>query len=158
MTRFHVGQLVAATASEHIVGVNAMWGGPVSLASSSQHEVFDADGISLIASALVVSAQVGVNAASRISALGGSRVLVIGDGIIGASGRLPRSRAATRSCSSAGTRSASSVSAIMGCAPSTVLATTSRVSRIGNRYLPLTQCTATFRSATTSTRFSNERD
>lgn len=91
VTRFHVGQLVAATASEHLVGVNALWGGHVSLASSADHEVFAADGISPIASALLVSAQVGVNAASRISAQEGSRVLVIGDGIIGASGALAAS-------------------------------------------------------------------
>jgi threonine dehydrogenase-like Zn-dependent dehydrogenase len=50
--------------------------------------VFDAEGIPPNRSALLVSAQVGYNAASRLQLDAGARVLVVGDGIIGSSGAL----------------------------------------------------------------------
>jgi 2-desacetyl-2-hydroxyethyl bacteriochlorophyllide A dehydrogenase len=83
-----VGQLVAATASTGIVGAEAQWGGHAEIIASVDTEVFDATDVPPLTSAFLVSAQVGYNAASRIRADRGAVVLVIGDGIIGASAAL----------------------------------------------------------------------
>jgi 2-desacetyl-2-hydroxyethyl bacteriochlorophyllide A dehydrogenase len=82
------GQRVAATRSVGLAGAAAHWGAHLAVASSPQEEVFDAEGVDPVAASLFVSAQVGVNAASRITAPAGARVMVIGDGIIGSSGAL----------------------------------------------------------------------
>jgi bacteriochlorophyllide a dehydrogenase len=85
---FVVGQQVATTASLPFTEADAGWGGHAALAVSFEHEVFDGTGIPPLRSSLLVSAQVGVNAASRITAPPGSAVVVIGDGIIGSSAAL----------------------------------------------------------------------
>ena len=82
---FAIGQLVGATASTGLVGASPAWGGHAALVASVQDEVFDATDIDPLASAFLVSAQVGYNAASRIVAPPGAAVMVIGDGIIGSS-------------------------------------------------------------------------
>jgi 2-desacetyl-2-hydroxyethyl bacteriochlorophyllide A dehydrogenase len=82
------GRRVAATRSVGLAGAAAHWGAHLAVAPSPQDEVFDAEGVDPVAASLFVSAQVGVNAASRISAAPGARVMVIGDGIIGSSGAL----------------------------------------------------------------------
>jgi len=82
------GQRVAATRSVGLVGAAPHWGAHLAVAPSPRDEVFDAEGVDPVAAALFVSAQVGVNAASRITAPAGSRVMVIGDGVIGSSGAL----------------------------------------------------------------------
>lgn len=83
-----VGQLVAATYSRGLMDVESASGAHTSLGITPAHEVFDATGVDPAAASLLVSAQVGFNAASRISSAKGSRVVVVGDGIIGASGAL----------------------------------------------------------------------
>jgi bacteriochlorophyllide a dehydrogenase len=83
-----VGQQVVATASLPFTEADAGWGGHAALAVSVEHEVFDGTGIPPLRSSLLVSAQVGVNAASRITAPPGSAVVVVGDGIIGSSAAL----------------------------------------------------------------------
>jgi 2-desacetyl-2-hydroxyethyl bacteriochlorophyllide A dehydrogenase len=88
VTDLAVGDAVVALKSRGFRSVASKWGSHVSLAASARDQVYSAAGIDPRASALVVSAQVGVNAASRIVADARSRVLVIGDGIIGASGAL----------------------------------------------------------------------
>jgi 2-desacetyl-2-hydroxyethyl bacteriochlorophyllide A dehydrogenase len=88
VTSVEVGQLVAATATTGIVDVDAQWGGHAALVASVDTEVFDATGIDPLSSAFLVSAQVGYNAASRVRAEPGAVVLVVGDGIIGASAAL----------------------------------------------------------------------
>ncbi|GAA4852411.1 hypothetical protein GCM10023221_35180 [Luteimicrobium xylanilyticum] len=85
---FEVGQTVAATESLPYVGATAAWGGHVARAASATHEVFDVEGVDPVAASLFVTAQVGVNAASRILEPQGRRVVVVGDGIIGASSAL----------------------------------------------------------------------
>jgi 3-hydroxyethyl bacteriochlorophyllide a dehydrogenase len=82
------GRRVAATRSVGLVGAAPHWGAHLAVAPSPRDEVFDAEGVDPVAASLFVSAQVGVNAASRITAAPGSRVMVIGDGIIGSSGAL----------------------------------------------------------------------
>jgi 2-desacetyl-2-hydroxyethyl bacteriochlorophyllide A dehydrogenase len=82
-----VGQQVVATSSQQFTDACAAWGGHVSLAVSDRDEVFDATGIVPERASLIVSGQVGFNAASRILA-GPGRVVVYGDGIIGLSGAL----------------------------------------------------------------------
>ncbi len=79
------GQLVAATSSLPFVDATAGWGGHVQRASSPAAEVFDIADVDPIAASLLVTAQVGVNAASRITDQANRRVLVVGDGIIGSS-------------------------------------------------------------------------
>lgn len=83
-----VGQQVFATASVNFSDTTAGWGAHSSYAICEDFEVFDATGIPPERSAFGVVAQVGVNAASRISGDAGDRILVIGDGVIGASGAL----------------------------------------------------------------------
>jgi D-arabinose 1-dehydrogenase-like Zn-dependent alcohol dehydrogenase len=70
------------------VDVASFWGTHASMVVCELGEVFDAEGIPPHRSALLVSAQVGYNAASRLRLDVGSRVLVVGDGIIGSSGAL----------------------------------------------------------------------
>ena len=82
------GHRVAATRSVGLVEVAPHWGAHLAVAASPRDEVFDAEGVDPVAASLFVSAQVGVNAASRIAAPPGARVMVIGDGIIGSSGAL----------------------------------------------------------------------
>ena len=83
-----VGQEVFATASINYLEATSGWGAHTSYGISEDFEVFDATGIPPERSAFSVVAQVGFNAASRIIANPGDRVLVIGDGVIGASGAL----------------------------------------------------------------------
>jgi 2-desacetyl-2-hydroxyethyl bacteriochlorophyllide A dehydrogenase len=83
-----VGQQVFATASINYADATAGWGAHTSYGISEDFEVFDATGIPPERSAFGVVAQVGFNAASRIIANPADRVLVIGDGVIGASGAL----------------------------------------------------------------------
>jgi bacteriochlorophyllide a dehydrogenase len=83
-----VGQEVVATASLPFAEADAGWGAHAALAVSSEHEVFDGTGIPPLRSTLLVSAQVGVNAASRITAPAGAAIVVVGDGIIGSSAAL----------------------------------------------------------------------
>ena len=87
VTAFEPGQAVAVTSSTGLLDVSG-WGGHVALAAAHESEVLDAEGVDAQAAALVVVAQVGVNAVSRIVAPLGARVAVIGDGVGGASGAL----------------------------------------------------------------------
>jgi bacteriochlorophyllide a dehydrogenase len=86
--RIKVGQQVVTTASLPFTEADAGWGGHAALAVSVEHEVFDGTDIPPLRSSLLVSAQVGVNAASRITAPSGSAIVVVGDGIIGSSAAL----------------------------------------------------------------------
>lgn len=83
---FELGQEVVATASRDFVDACSAWGGHVSLAYSDCGEVYSADGLNPERASLFISGQVGVNAASRVPH--DQRVVVYGDGIIGASGAL----------------------------------------------------------------------
>ncbi|CAB4771488.1 unannotated protein [freshwater metagenome] len=83
-----VGQQVFATASVNYTDATAGWGAHTSFGICEDFEVFDATGIPPERSAFGVVAQVGFNAASRIVGNPGDRILVIGDGVIGASGAL----------------------------------------------------------------------
>ena len=88
VTNVKVGQQVFATASVNYLDATAGWGAHTSFGISEDFEVFDATGIPPERSAFGVVAQVGFNAASRIVGNLGDRILVIGDGVIGASGAL----------------------------------------------------------------------
>ncbi len=88
VTNVKVGQQVFATASVNYVDANGGWGAHTSFGICEDFEVFDATGIPPERSAFGVVAQVGFNAASRIVGNPGDRILVIGDGVIGASGAL----------------------------------------------------------------------
>jgi len=88
VTNVKVGQQVFATASVNYADANAGWGAHTSFGICEEFEVFDATGIPPERSAFGVVAQVGFNAASRIVGNPGDRILVIGDGVIGASGAL----------------------------------------------------------------------
>jgi bacteriochlorophyllide a dehydrogenase len=83
-----IGQRVAATRGAGLQGVESAWGAHTALGLSPAREVYDATDIDAAAGSLFVSAQVGVNAAARISSAKGARVVVVGDGIIGASAAL----------------------------------------------------------------------
>ncbi len=85
---FAVGQLVAATRGTGLQGLECASGAHIALGISPALEVYDATGVDPAAGSLFVSAQVGVNAASRVSSARGRRVVVVGDGIIGASAAL----------------------------------------------------------------------
>lgn len=82
------GDVVFATSSRDFVGVAAGWGSHAAWAVSEEKEVFPAQGVPRASGALAVSIQVGVNAASRLSRPEEHRVLVVGDGVIGASAAL----------------------------------------------------------------------
>jgi 2-desacetyl-2-hydroxyethyl bacteriochlorophyllide A dehydrogenase len=88
VTNVKVGQQVFATASVNYKDATAGWGAHTSFGICEDFEVFDATGIPPERSAFGVVAQVGFNAASRIVGNPGDRILVIGDGVIGASGAL----------------------------------------------------------------------
>ena len=88
VTNVKVGQQVFATASVNYTDATAGWGAHTSFGICEDFEVFDATGIPPERSAFGVVAQVGFNAASRIVGNPGDRILVIGDGVIGASGAL----------------------------------------------------------------------
>jgi 2-desacetyl-2-hydroxyethyl bacteriochlorophyllide A dehydrogenase len=88
VTNVKVGQEVFATASVNYLDATAGWGAHTSYGICEDFEVFDATGIPPARAAFGVVAQVGFNAASRIIANPGDHVLVIGDGVIGASGAL----------------------------------------------------------------------
>jgi 2-desacetyl-2-hydroxyethyl bacteriochlorophyllide A dehydrogenase len=88
VTNVKIGQQVFATASVNYLEAAAGWGAHTSFGICEDFEVFDATGIPPERSAFGVVAQVGFNAASRIVGDVGDRVLVIGDGVIGASGAL----------------------------------------------------------------------
>ncbi|MHB8624800.1 MAG: zinc-binding dehydrogenase [Aggregatilineales bacterium] len=84
VTTFQVGQRVAATRSEWNGAVHPQSGAHIALANTAIEEVYalpsSVDAVE--ASALVV-AQVGYNAANRLSLQTGNWVLVYGDGLIG---------------------------------------------------------------------------
>jgi 3-hydroxyethyl bacteriochlorophyllide a dehydrogenase len=82
-----VGQHVVATNSLDFVGARAAWGAHAGLGVSRATDVYDATGIDLHRAAFLVVAQVGVNAAARITLAGGP-VTVYGDGVIGTSAAL----------------------------------------------------------------------
>ncbi len=82
-----VGQQVVATNSRDFVGARAAWGAHTGLGVSRAADVYDATGIDPHRAAFLVVAQVGVNAASRITLTGGP-VTVYGDGVIGTSAAL----------------------------------------------------------------------
>lgn len=88
VTNFEVGQSVFATASINFLDATSGWGAHTSVGICEEFEVFDATGIPVERSAFGVVAQVGFNAASRIIGNPGDGVLIIGDGVIGASGAL----------------------------------------------------------------------
>lgn len=88
VTGLELGQPVFVTRSEPWAEVAASWGGHATLAVSPADEVYDADGVPPARAALTVTAQVGWNAASRLTLPDGAPVVVFGDGIIGASGAL----------------------------------------------------------------------
>jgi 2-desacetyl-2-hydroxyethyl bacteriochlorophyllide A dehydrogenase len=83
-----VGDLVFATSSRDFADASAGWGAHASWAISEAREVFPAYEVPRNSGSLTVSLQVGVNAASRILRPQEERVLVVGDGIIGASAAL----------------------------------------------------------------------
>jgi 3-hydroxyethyl bacteriochlorophyllide a dehydrogenase len=82
-----VGQQVVATNSRDFVGARAAWGGHTGLGVTRAADVYDATGLDPQRAAFVVVAQVGVNAAARITLLDGP-VTVYGDGVIGTSAAL----------------------------------------------------------------------
>jgi bacteriochlorophyllide a dehydrogenase len=85
---FQVGQQVVATTAAGLEGVLAASGGHLADAVSPVSEVFDATGIDPRAASLFVCGQVGLNAASRLTIPAQARVVIVGDGIIGASAAL----------------------------------------------------------------------
>jgi len=85
---FDVGQRVVATTAVGLDGVTAGSGGHLADAVSPISEVYDATGIDPAAASLFICGQVGFNAASRVTAAARSRVVVLGDGVIGASAAL----------------------------------------------------------------------
>lgn len=88
VTAVEVGQSVVATRSVDFGNAHCSSGAHASRAVCAEQDTYDATGIDPRRAAFVVVAQVGVNAASRINGDPGDRVLVIGDGVIGASGAL----------------------------------------------------------------------
>jgi 2-desacetyl-2-hydroxyethyl bacteriochlorophyllide A dehydrogenase len=82
---FRVGQRVVATTGLGFVDVGSGRGGHSSRSISNAADVYDAEGLPPERSAFVVVAQVGYNAASRLLLEAGAHVLVVGDGVIGAS-------------------------------------------------------------------------
>ncbi len=88
VTGFQIGQSVAVTRARECEGVASAWGTHASRVVAEVNEVYDAPEIPPARAAFLVSAQVGYNAASRLQADAGARVLVMGDGIIGASAAL----------------------------------------------------------------------
>jgi 2-desacetyl-2-hydroxyethyl bacteriochlorophyllide A dehydrogenase len=88
VTSVRPGDRVVALFSRDFDGHSAAWGGHTALGVSPESEVYAADGVDPLAASLVVSAQVGFNAASRLTLGPGSRVVVFGDGVIGSSAAL----------------------------------------------------------------------
>jgi len=82
-----VGQQVVATNSYDYIGARAAWGAHTGLGICRAADVYDATGIDAHRAAFLVVAQVGVNAASRITLPDGP-VTVYGDGVIGTSAAL----------------------------------------------------------------------
>jgi len=82
-----VGQQVVATNSRDFVGARAAWGAHTGRGVCRSADVYDATGIDPHRAAFLVVAQVGVNAASRITLTSGP-VTVYGDGVIGTSAAL----------------------------------------------------------------------
>lgn len=87
-SELQVGQSVVVLQAQAPVGFAAVWGCHAASVTASSENVFDATGVPELSAALIVSAQVGFNAASRVAAASGSEIAVIGDGIIGASAAL----------------------------------------------------------------------
>jgi 2-desacetyl-2-hydroxyethyl bacteriochlorophyllide A dehydrogenase len=85
---FRVGQRVAAIKARAFGDVESFWGTHASMAVCDVDDIFDAEDVPAPRAALLVSAQVGYNAAARLDLAAGARVLVVGDGIIGSSGAL----------------------------------------------------------------------
>lgn len=83
-----VGQEVATIAGSAGPDAGSAWGTYASRVVASAADVYDATGIPPERAAFLVSAQVGYNGASRLLLPAASRVVVIGDGIIGASAAL----------------------------------------------------------------------
>jgi 2-desacetyl-2-hydroxyethyl bacteriochlorophyllide A dehydrogenase len=79
-----LGERVVATRSVLGGKTVAMWGAHIAAANSSASEVYRLpEGIPDVDAAAVVVAQVGYNAASRVSLMAGDCVVVLGDGIVG---------------------------------------------------------------------------
>ena len=89
---FTTGQSVFVTRCEHFADVSAAWGGHSALGVTPVEEVYDATDVPGRGAALCVTAQVGENAASRLRLEPGDPVVVVGDGIIGASAALAARR------------------------------------------------------------------
>jgi threonine dehydrogenase-like Zn-dependent dehydrogenase len=85
VTGVQIGQRVVATSGLGYVDVGSAWGGHSSRSISGAADVYDAEGVPPERAAFVVVAQVGFNAASRLLLDAGAHVLVVGDGVIGAS-------------------------------------------------------------------------
>lgn len=81
---WHVGERVFATTGEWLGATAPFWGAHLSLANSSAREVYRLpNGIHPIDAAAAVIAQVGYNAASRLTLQHDDWVAVYGDGLIG---------------------------------------------------------------------------
>ena len=81
---FQIGQRVFATMAQPVDGLHMMWGGHMSVANTLAGEVFPLDpAVDDIDAASGVVAQVGYNAASRLTLTPGEWVVVYGDGLIG---------------------------------------------------------------------------
>jgi threonine dehydrogenase-like Zn-dependent dehydrogenase len=87
-TGLRAGQVVVVNSNIDFDGVVANWGGHCAIGLAHRGDVYPADGIPPLRAALFVVGQVGFNAASRVTGPPGARVLVVGDGIIGASAAL----------------------------------------------------------------------
>jgi 2-desacetyl-2-hydroxyethyl bacteriochlorophyllide A dehydrogenase len=84
VTEFELGQCVFATVSRKIGDVEMMWGGHVGLGNSPAKEVqLVPAGVDDLDAANAVVAQVGYNAAGRLTLEAGAWVVVYGDGLIG---------------------------------------------------------------------------
>jgi 2-desacetyl-2-hydroxyethyl bacteriochlorophyllide A dehydrogenase len=82
------GQAVVTTQGRAFPDVHSAWGTHASHIVSDRGTVLDATGIPPLRAALLVVAQVGYNAASRLLLEPGARVVVFGDGIVGTSAAL----------------------------------------------------------------------
>jgi 2-desacetyl-2-hydroxyethyl bacteriochlorophyllide A dehydrogenase len=81
---FVVGQPAVVTGAKDYVEVSSAWGTHASAVVAEVDDVHDARMLPPLRAAFVVVAQVGYNAASRLHLPAGERVVVVGDGVIGA--------------------------------------------------------------------------
>lgn len=83
--RFRPGQQVVTISGAGYDGVSSAWGTHSSRSLSEVDDVYDAEGVPAARAAFLVVAQVGYNAATRLRLDAGAHVVVVGDGVIGAS-------------------------------------------------------------------------